>query len=129
MRQLKVGYLRDEDQKTFIEWVNSTPNNLWDKDVLSYPTLRVICSYGDSPVAFLPVQQPLMLESLAVSVTARDLDKAQSFRDLVKAAELHASSVQAREMYFICKDEAVLKIAEGHGFERIDFPLVRMKLK
>lgn len=128
MKQLKVGYLREEDQRTFIEWVNSTPNNLWDVDVLKYPTLRVICSYGDAPVAFLPVQQGLMLESLAVSATARDLDKGQAFRDLVKGAELHASSLGIRELYFVCRDPRVTSIAESHGFERIEHPLVRLKL-
>ncbi|HEX8838460.1 MAG TPA: hypothetical protein VF748_16070 [Candidatus Acidoferrum sp.] len=126
--QLKVGYLRDEDQRTFIEWVNSTPGNLWDPSVLKYPTLKVICAYNGAPVAFLPVQQVLMLESLAVSEKAPLLDKAQAFRDLVKAAELHASSTKLRELYFICKDEDVLKVAEGHGFERIEFPVVRMRL-
>ena len=126
--QLKVGYLRDGDQKTFIEWVNSTPNNLWDDAVLKYPTLRIICAYNGAPVAFLPVQQALILESLAVSDIAPLLDKAQAFRDLVKAAELHASAQQMRELYFICKDETVLKLAEGHGFERIEFPIVRLKL-
>ena len=127
-QQLKIGYLREEHQKTFIDWVNSTANNLWDPTVLSYPTLRVIAAYNGAPVAFLPVQQTLMLESLAVSDKAELLDKAQAFRDLVKAAELHASGLNLREMYFICKDEAVLKIAEDHGFQRIEFPVVRMKL-
>lgn len=126
--QLKIGYLRDEDQRTFIEWVNSTPGNLWDQDVLKYPTLQVICAYNGRPVAFLPMQQAMMLESLAVSEKAPLLDKAQAFRDLVKAAELTASAKGIRELYFICRDDNVLKIAEGHGFERIVFPLVRMKL-
>lgn len=127
--QLKIGYMEKGDQETFVSWVNSTPNNLWDKEVLEYPTLRIICAYNGQPVAFLPVQNALMLESLAVSDKAALLDKAQAFRDLVKAAELHASSGNQREMYFICKDEDVLKIAEGHGFERIEFPVVRMRLK
>lgn len=128
MHQLKVRYITPDDQKKFIEWVNSTPNNLYDSGVLAYPTLNVLCSYNDSPVAYLPVQQALFLESLAVKQGASPLETGQAFRDLVKGAELHASSIGIKELYFLCKDENVLKVAENHGFERIPWPLVRMKL-
>lgn len=128
MKQLQIGYMRPEQQKEFVEWVNNTPENLFDRDILVYPTLSVLCSYNGSPVAYLPTQQALFLESLAVKQGASPMDTAQAFRDLVKGAELHASNKGIREMYFLCKDENVLKIAEHHGFERVPYPLVRMKL-
>ena len=126
MRQLKIGYIRPEEQQTFIEWVNKTSGNLFDADILKYPTLRVLTSYNGEPVAFLPMQQALFLESLAVK--EETMQNAQAFRDLVKGAEQHASSIGIRELYFLCKDERVIQIAENHGFELVPFPLVRMKL-
>jgi len=129
VRQLKVRYITPDDSKKFIEWINNTPANLYDAEVLKYPTLKVVCSYGENgPVAFLPFQRVLMLESLAVNQEAAVIETAQAFRDLVKAAELDASGTQCKEMYFICKDENVLRVAQGHGFERIEFPVVRMRL-
>lgn len=128
MKQLKTGYITTQDQPKFIELVNSTANNLYDPDVLTYPTLRILKSYNSHPVAFLPMQQALMLESLAVEPESSLMDRGQAFRDLVKGAQLHASSLGIKELYFLCKDENVLKVAEGHGFERVEYPVVRMKL-
>lgn len=126
MKQLKMGYMRPEERETFIKWVNKTPGNLYDPGILNYPTLRVLTSYNGEPVAFLPMQQALFLESLAVKEPR--IENAQAFRDLVKGAEQHASSLGIRELYFLCRDERVISIAENHGFERVPYPLTRMKL-
>lgn len=128
--QLKVGYLRNdqEDQEKFIELVNNSPGNLWDKDILTYPTLSILRSYdGNGRRVYLPVQQVLMLESVAVEQPPAK-GNAEALRDLVKAAQLHASRFGIRELMFISRDERVLKIAEGHGFERIEWPVTRLKL-
>ena len=126
MKQLKIGYMRPEERETFVEWVNKTPGNLYDPGILNYPTLRVLTSYNGEPGAFLPMQQALFLESLAVKEPR--IENAQAFRDLVKGAEQHASSLLIREIYFGCRDESVLKIALNHGFEEVPFKVVRMKL-
>ena len=128
MEQLKIGYLRTEQQEQFLEWVNATPGNLFDRDILKAPTLSVLCSYNGSPVAYLPMQQALVLESLAVNQAATLMDKGQAFRDLVKGAEQHASSHKIRELYMPCEDERVIRVAENHGFERLKWPVLRMKL-
>jgi hypothetical protein len=131
MRQLKVKLAGPEEAAVLGKWLVGTPNNLFDPGILKYPTLRTLCSYdtGDpEPVAFLPTQRALMLESLAVNPAALIVDKGQAFRDLVKGAELLASSDGIRELYFICKDKNVLDVARGRGFELIEFPVVRMRL-
>ena len=128
MRQLKVKLAGPEDTEKLAQWLVSTPENLFDPRILQYKTLRTLCSYDGSPIAFLPTQRALFLESLAVNPAASLIDTAQAFRDLVKGSELLASSDGIREIYFICKDEDVLKVAESHGFERIQYPVVRLKL-
>lgn len=128
MKQLKIRYITQEDQKTFLEWVNTTAQNLYDPDILKYPTLKVLCSYNGYPVAYMPFQQTLMLESLAVKPNVSPIETGQAFRDLVKGAELHASGLGIKEIAFLCKDEQVISIAENHGFERLPWPLLRMKL-
>jgi hypothetical protein len=128
MRQLKIKLATPDQTKQLVEWLNSTKGNLFDPDILKYPTLRTLCSYNGENVAYMPVQKALFLESLAVNPDSSLMDRAQAFRDLVKASELMASSDQIKEMYMICDDDNVLKVAEGHGFERIPWPVVRMKL-
>lgn len=124
----KIKLAGPEDSATLIEWLNSTKGNLFDPAILKYPTLRTLCSYNGQPIAYMPTQRALFLESLAVSPDSSLMERAKSFRDLVKGAELLASSDNIREMYMVCEDENVLKVAEGHGFERIPWPILRMRL-
>lgn len=128
MRQLKVKLAGVDDVNALVEWLNSTKGNLFDPAILKYPTLRTLCSYDGQPIAYLPTQRALFLESLAVNPQASLMDKGQAFRDLVKASELLASSDGIRELYMVCEDEDVLKVATGHGFERLPWPIARMKL-
>lgn len=133
MKQLKIRIGETEDVKTCVDWLNATKGNLYDPGILKYPTLRILCAYSGviadgTPVAYLPTQRTLFLESLAVNPESPLLDRAQAFRDLVKNSELLASSDGIREIYMLCADENVLNVAEGHGFERVPYPLVRMKL-
>lgn len=130
MKQLKLRIARPEDVKEIGEWLSKTRNNFFDPDILAYPTFRAISSYnGEGNVAHLPSQQVLMLESVALNPQASPLDSGQAFRDLVKGQELLASSFDLREIYFISTDPAVTRVAEDHGFERIEFPVVRLKLR
>lgn len=127
MKQRTLRYLRSEDQKEFLEVINRTPKNDFDPDILSYPTLRVLHSVGAESV-FLPVHQSLMLESLGTELGMSPLESAQGIRDLVKGAQLHASGLGIRELYFLATEDGVRKIAEGHGFTRVETPVLRLKL-
>ena len=128
MKQLKVRIAGPGDAKQLGDWLCATKGNLFDQAILGYPTLRVLASYAEEVVAYLPTQKALFMESLAVNPQASLLDKGQAFRDLVKGSELLASSDGIRELYMLCEDENVIRVAEGHGFERIPYPLLRMKL-
>lgn len=130
MNELKMRIARLEDAKEIGEWLVGTQGNLFDPEILDYPTFRAVSAYnGEGNVAHLPSQQALMLESLAVNPKVPILEAAQSFRDLVKGQQLLAISFGIREIYFVCQDENVLRLAENRGFERIPYPVVRMKLK
>jgi len=129
MSQLKIRFATPEDSKDVVELLSTTAGNLYDADILSYPTLRVLAAYnGSGPVVYLPSQCALILESLAVRPGTAPLEAAQGFRDLVKGKELLASSLGIKEILFLCQDERVISLAERHGFERISYPVMRLKL-
>jgi len=54
---------------------------------------------------------------------------AQALRDFTKAAELMASTQNIRELYFLCRDDALIAMAKNHGYEEMPFKVLRMKLK
>lgn len=130
MKEHKLRFMSKDDQPRFLEFFNATPENLCDPDILSYPSLRVLCAYDDQSgaEAFLPQQDVTMLESLAVKPGLSPLDAAKAFKDLVKASEVVASSKGHKEMYFVCKDENVIGMAKRHGFEELPWKVCRMKL-
>jgi hypothetical protein len=118
MKQLKIGLAQPSDAKKLEEWLSTTKGNLYDPDIFKAPTLTAACAYNEEgPVAYLPAQSVLVLESLAVKPGAPPLENGQAFRDLVKAMELVASQRQIREILFVCSDENVVKVAQNHGFE------------
>ena len=127
--QTKLRYATPEDAPQITEWLNSTQGNLYDPDVLTYPTLRVLCAYnGNGPSVYLPAQTALVLESLAVKPGTPPIESARAFRDLVKGMELLASSLGVKELYFMCSDKNVISLAESHGFTRMENTCLRMKL-
>lgn len=129
MTQLKMKIGDPKNTEEIAEWLLANPTNAFDPGIFKYPTFRVLTSYNDNGnTLHMPSQQVLMVESLAPNPKASPLELAQALRDLVKGQELLASSFGLRELYFIGSDPRVLEIAVAHGFERIGFPVVRLKL-
>jgi hypothetical protein len=129
MTQLKMKIGDPKNTEEIAEWLIANPKNAFDPAILTYPTLRIVTSYTDGGnIAHLPSQQALVLESVAMNPKADAVYKPQAIRDLVKGQQLLASTFGIREMYFIASDPTVLEIAVNHGFERIAFPVVRLKL-
>lgn len=138
--QLKVGLAQPEDAAQLKEWLETTEGNLYDPSIFKAKSLVATCAYnGDGPVAYLPAQNVLVLESLAVKPGAPPFDTAPAFKDLVKAMELIASQRGIREIMFVCKDSSVIGVACSHGFEVLGdkqedgsikpWPTIRMKLE
>jgi len=129
-RQLKLRFGRPEEADQVVEWLRANPNNDFDPDISSYPTLQVFCAYSDDgPEAYIPTHNVKVLESTALKPGIELGVAAQALRDFTKAAELMASSQNIRELYFLCRDEALISMATQHGYELMPFKCLRMKLK
>lgn len=128
MIELKLRFAKPEESKQIVEWLNGSTRNDFDSDILTYPTLRVLCSYNHKPVAYLPTQTVLMLESMAKNPDAEPLQYAQALRDLVKGAEVVASADGIQEIWMASSDDTVVKMAQSRGFEVIHCRVLRLKL-
>ena len=130
MKQLKLRVATPGDIRQIQEWSERNPLGKFDPDVLTYPTSRVVCAYDEDegPICYLPTQKVLVLESVASNPAASRLDRAQALRDLVKAAELLASSDGCREIFLPDGAGGVSNLAENHGFRRLSYPVFRLKL-
>jgi hypothetical protein len=110
----------------------NTENNLLDPEVLGYPTTVVLKAHKDGKnIVFLPIQSVFMLESLGI---LRDNagsigDIAVALKELVQVVRYEATKSGVRELYMLCSEPSTVKFAEHNGFERVNIPVFRMKVK
>jgi hypothetical protein len=99
---------------------NSIDGELFDLDVLSHKSTFVLAAIRTGRkghLAYLPVQQPLMVENfLRCSELTEEL-AAQSLTRLVEYAISEAYRRDAGELYFLTRDEDTEKFALRHKFQ------------
>lgn len=125
-----VRPVRPEDRELFVQWTwNNVGRNGADPEVISYPTTFVLCAYdGDGPLVFMPIQQPLFLDAIAIRPGADTLKVAAALRDLFKAAVTQAHLKGSGEIYFISDEESIQKFAGQQAFEKLPVSVYRAKL-
>lgn len=118
MKDIYPRPAREGDIPLIHEWLQKTPQNLFDPGILLYKrNVRFTCAHNGSPLLFMPIQTVFMLESLAVSPEATELEVAKSIGVLIQKVICDAEEMGINEIYFLCKDEAVNQYAERHGWE------------
>jgi N-acetylglutamate synthase-like GNAT family acetyltransferase len=109
-----------------MELLSTVPE--FDPGIANYPTSRMLVACNGHGIAYLPTQKVLVLESLAIRPDTDRLTSAQATRDLVKGAELLASSEGIKEIMFLATDKTVAEMAKRQGFQELPWPVLRLKL-
>lgn len=129
MKQTYVRPARQSESRQFLEWSRSTEDNAFDPEAAARPSTFTLAAYTqESPTAYLPVAQVFMLESLAVKPGQTDLQTAVSIRELMKAVVLQAHIKGVGELYLVGSNPRTNAFAEDRGFEKVEYPVYRMKL-
>jgi|SRR5579871_2124398 len=128
MKQVWVRPAEPKDAQQFVEWANHSKEiNLFDPDVMTYPTTVTLLAHTDEPLMYMPFQAAVVMESLAPRPGLSPLEEALALREITKHV-VHLGRVGGfREAYFICKDERVVEFAKKHGFEEIPHKVMRLK--
>lgn len=122
---------RDE-QKIVEQWALTTPDgSLLDRDIFAHDSTFLLSAMESNfgRIAYLPVQQPLMLENLIFKPGLTDSDRARAISRMVEYAISEAWRRDAGELYFLCRDESTCRFAERHKFVRIDGPESKFQFK
>lgn len=124
------------DRELFVKWVFSTPNNLFDKKVMFYPTTNTVMvekvvgeapkgplesgkSYGE-PQVIIPFQATVTIESIAARPGISPREMALALRKWHDALENICKTFRIREIYFITADDSVANFALGRGYKEIN---------
>ena len=129
MKQSKIRFAYQQEIPLLSQWLEANPSGDFDPEILGYPTLKIVVCYRDEPEACLPIQQAVVMETVGFSKNLSNLDKAAAIRDMVKATELVASSLGIREIYFLGGQDGIGELAMRQGFEKLDVPIYRLKVK
>lgn len=107
-----------EQEPRVRDWLATTPDgDLFDLDVMNHQSTFLLMAFNqDGPLAFLPVQQPLMLENLIFRPGLTRSETAQAITRLAEHAVEETYARDAGEAYFLCRDASTLNFAERHGF-------------
>lgn len=104
------------------EWLDQTTDgHLYDPDVLAHRSSFLLSALiaGTGRIAYLPVQQPLMLESLACRPNIGAGAKAVALTRMVEYAVGEAYRRDAGELYFLTRDTETEKFALRHNFKAL----------
>lgn len=113
----------------FEEWIKTTQGNEFDAEVCTYPATDYLVAHAEgTPVVFMPMQNTLMLESLAINPQAEKSHVAVALKALLSNIVLLAGKAGMGELYFLCSEPSTVEFAERNGLERINLPLFRLKL-
>lgn len=127
MKPIFVRPARLPQEENLIQAFAKT-NSAWDAKIIPYS--YIWCAFaGNQPIAYMPVQRPLMMEAIAFHPASNDLDRARAMQELTQNLVSHAYEMGIAEIYFLGSHQNTIELASNHGFQLIDsMPLYRMRL-
>jgi hypothetical protein len=128
-RHIFVRPIRPEDTKKFIDWSLETPNNGFDPEVPKYPSTITLCAYDkDGPLAYMPVQQPFVMDSVASRPGASKGQIALALKEFTQAIVTMSHLKGVGEIYFLGTEDGTNKMAENQFFEELPYKVFRVKV-
>lgn len=132
MKQIFVRPAREADLKKLMSWTGQNP--AWDQTLYNYPSTLTWCAFNSSGViAFVPVQQPLMLEALLFHPLSTPTQRAMAMKEFTCTAVSQSYQRGSGEIYFLCPEKSLeekttCEFAQHWGYERVDMPVYRIRL-
>lgn len=116
---MNVRLAKPEESGTAVEWLRSTPENLFDPSVLGYPSTMTLCVENGQPQFFIPMQMCFFLESIGKRPGIRKREMAVALVEMIESVRRMAKEMKVAEIYFFCRDSSINGQATHFGFELI----------
>lgn len=130
-KNIFVRPAKADEAKLFLEWARANEaKSAFDPTVPAYKSTFTLCAFDEhGPVLFMPVQQPFMLESLAVRPGATEHEIALAVREIFQECVTQGFVKGIGEIYFACSDGDTGEFAENQtAFEPLPWKFYRLKL-
>lgn len=128
--KITVRLAEEKDAQNYQEWLNAASDiNLVDYRVYQYPAIvTLVAEKNGDPLLMNSFHPVMMVEALAPKPGLSPMDEARALKAMFDAWKQIAAATGVKEIYFGCKDERVEKFVLKHGFEKINFPVFRVRL-
>ena len=127
---LRIRPAEPKDSQEYSEWLRGTEGNLVDYGVYSYPTTTtLVVESEDGPELMNSFQLVIVPEALATKPGLSPMREARALKLLNTAWENVAQNLGIREIYFNCADSNLGEFVSRHGWEKLQHPVYRRKLK
>jgi hypothetical protein len=131
MKHIFVRPALQRDSETCAKWaVQNLDRNKIDPKVIEYPSTFTLAAYDseDGVILFMPVQTPLMMESVCVNPKVSERKQALALKEIVQALVTSCHLQGRGEVYFLGSDERTSAFAESQLFEKVDVPVYRVRI-
>lgn len=137
---MSVRAAEEKDAATYAEWLSKASDiNLVDRGVYTYPTAQHLVVERDGAQQLMnSVHAVLVMEALAPRPGITPMQEARALDELFEKVKEVARAAGIKEVMFGCKDERLEKFLlekekknknrKKKGFERLEFPVFRVKL-
>lgn len=116
--KVDVRLAEEKDAPLASEWLVSTPSNLLDPDIASYPSLRTLAvDIKGEPALYVPFHPVLVVESLGHKPGITPRENAYALRKVQDALEVVATKYGIAEVWWNCSDPTLIELAKRHGYE------------
>jgi hypothetical protein len=113
-----------------LDWETHSPGNEFDPEVPKFLSTKTVAAYDKTGVlAYMPIQSPLMLESMGIRPGLDTKTVAATMKEFTQWAVTQAHAQGAGEIYFLGSEENTDKLAANQVFERLPYVVYRLKLK
>lgn len=127
--KITIRLAEEKDAEKFVEWSRSTPNNLFDPAISTYPSLITLAAdKGDETISYVPFHPVVVIESIAHKPDITPRENAVVFRKAQDAIEALAKQKGIAECWWMCADESLIKFAQRHGYEVVKTTVLRKKV-
>ena len=127
MEHLIIRLAKESERALALEYARTTiDGNLVDLDIFAHDSTFLLAANQSQELgnfrnttAFLPVQQPLMLENLLFAEGLSNGERARAMTRLAEYAIAEAHRRDVGELYFLCRDKSTCDFAARHKFRNM----------
>lgn len=114
---LLARLLKPEEAGMAIDWLRSTPENMFDERIFGYPGTMTFCVENGSPLLVMPLQPCFFMDALGKKPGITKRDMAYALVEMIGAIKKFSHGVGIREVFFYCRERTVSAQAPNFGFE------------